>query len=286
MFNRISQIMEGSIELARAEGELAISRARASLMGIVLATLFATLGGIGLLGLLAAMVAAMAQSLGWIGSLAIVSAIVLVVAAIATVVTMYSLRSIADRSRADAEARRKAVHAKQQLAGDVPAGTDDHGRKLHAPASGQALNSNGAPSEPARGQAGAEGVSFEEKAAAFIVENPAKVAGGALAVLAVLGPMRTLRYAGRAMLVGSLVQSIAKQAGDSGGRPGAAAPASSAPPPPPPHTPSPRPTAVAPAQTYAPVAEPKVGFSTNGSGHRPARNGVGRNGADRLAGHA
>jgi len=198
MFGRLTQILKGSGELVRVESELALSKAKASLARLAVVSVCGFVGLLSVIGLLIAATAGLAAELGWITALALISGSSLILAVSIAFITSYLMHKSAKESRERTRLRREEAAAKSEISGDKGMSeSSDQGPRAGEPASTDGTS--------------AEQESWEQKAATYVVENPGKVASGAFAVLAVLGPFRALRLLSRGMMVAGLVSSASKE---------------------------------------------------------------------------
>lgn len=190
MFDRLRQIGLGAGELVRAEGRLLLARARRSLLlsGLIALSGLAIIAG--LAGLLVALGVLLSTVMHWGLALAIVAAVVLLVGGGALWAASRRVRRDLKREHLPVELQMQAQHAKERIAGTI---------NPPPPPPEQPM-----PGEP-------EPRSVQDRVAAFVASHPAIAAGSAMLTLAAVGPGRTLKLAGRGLLVASLVEKVREQ---------------------------------------------------------------------------
>ncbi len=189
MFDRINDIISGSGSLVRSEAEILATRLVRSSLGVVVVAAGVLLAVVGLGGLATAATAVIAQELGWIVALTISSAVVAVLAAITIAIAASATRSANKRSNMPAETQQRAAEAELKLDASKPSPQ----------------------SEPKPTAAAAPGDDIKQQLAAFIAGNPGIAMGGAAAIVALLGPSKTLKYASRAIMLAQLASNIKQQ---------------------------------------------------------------------------
>ncbi len=203
MFDRIASLAAGSGQLLRVEGQMLLSQARKGLIfgGV------AILGGLAVVAALAGLVVAagiaLAQSFGIVWGIAGVS---LVVLAFGLAVAAFANRRLAEATRPSSvptELRLQEEESKRLLAGEQPAG----GRE------------RAAMSQPTPRPSEQPSATWQDKVAGFAVENPGVALGGAVAVVALVGPWRTLKLLGRGAMIAGLASSAIKEATEAGRQP-------------------------------------------------------------------
>ncbi len=202
MIDRMSDIVSGVCELARAETEILLVRARTTLIqvaiivtGLVIATLSVT-------ALLVALTWTLANEFGLPIALTIVGAIGLTIA-LGVFLTLSAIsKRIADRESERRNAEIRAEAASAQIKGEEDMDTDKPQRPSLNPSDQNQGSKNSKADSPG---------SLEEKILGAVMENPGLVAGGALTVISVLGPMRTIRLLGRTTMLAGLVSSALSQ---------------------------------------------------------------------------
>jgi hypothetical protein len=202
MIDRISEITTGVLELARAECELALAKARTTLLQLALIVMGLTLATISISAMLVSATWAIADELGWIAALAIVGSAGAVIA-----LTIITLSAMLVRSTQNSEATESAmqrankatlqIEGKSQLAADLDRPDELKADHTDNTQSGR-TNSDKSPSEHA---------SLKGKLLEAVLEHPAAVAGGALTVVSLLGPSKTLRLIGRTTMLAGLASS-------------------------------------------------------------------------------
>lgn len=197
MIDRISEITTGLLELARAEGELALAKARTTILQLAVIAMGLTLATISITAILVAATWAIANELGWIAALAIVGSAGTVIAL--TIVTLSAMLSRSNqRSDAAESAMQRANQATLQIEGKSQIDPDpERPEQLGADPSDrtQASQSSDAHS------------SLKGKILEAVLEHPAAVAGGALTVVSLLGPSKTIRLIGRTTMLAGLASS-------------------------------------------------------------------------------
>lgn len=191
-------MVSGVCELARAESEILIVRARSALIQLaVIATgLLVALISIG--AILVAITWTLAFDLGWPAALAIVGTAGLILATLIIVALSSISRKLANGDTDVKHAEIRAQAASNQIKGEEDMNIQDpkNPRLESDPANANQKKDHKKP-DP----------SLEERVINTILENPGLVAGGALTVFSLLGPSRTIRLLSRTTMLAGLVSS-------------------------------------------------------------------------------
>ena len=165
------------------------------------------LGGAGvclaIIGLLVAAGIALASELGAAWAIGIVSLALLVLATATILGSKLWLRHSAATCRRGIEQR--IDQAESELKGNAPTHLQNASAGKHSVVPG---DSGGVRPE----RDGAEGpTDVKQRVAECIAENPATTAGGAFALLALVGPMRSLRLLGRGVMLAGLASRVHRE---------------------------------------------------------------------------
>lgn len=207
MIDRISEVTTGLVELARAEGELAMARARASILQLAVVVMGLTLATISITAVLVAATWAIASELGWIAALAIIGSAG-VVLALSLIAISSRLPRWMQRNEDKRAALQRANKATLQIEGRSPLDPDQQSEE-------QPVQS--ASNTEASAASGDQSGSLQSRLLTAVLENPGAVAGGAMTVVALLGPSRTLRLIGRTTMVAGLASSALDKLKESDG---------------------------------------------------------------------
>lgn len=207
MIDRISEVTTGLVELARAEGELAIARARASILQLAVVVMGLTLATISIAAVLVAATWAIASELGWISALAIIGSAG-VVLALSLIAISSRLPRWMQRNEDKRAALQRANKATLQIEGRSPLDPDQQTEEQ--PVQSESNTETSAAS-------GEQSKSLQSRLLTAVLENPGAVAGGAMTVVALLGPSRTLRLIGRTTMVAGLASSALDKLKESDG---------------------------------------------------------------------
>lgn len=154
-------------------------------------------------GLVVAGAVVLAGEVGWVAALAIASGAVLL---LGLLIALFARWRAARSTRTRAmprETRLRAQHARHLIKGDETVNQHQHRQPHHH----EAAPPHAAMHESHNDQHEA---SIQDKVAVFAMKNPAAAAGGALAVLALFGPTRTIKLLGRGMMLAGIASSIVK----------------------------------------------------------------------------
>lgn len=199
MFDRITSIATGTADLVRAEGELLVERCRRFLSWSLVLAAGTTVVMLGGTALIVAGVAYLATITGWIAAVAIAGCTGLCIGGATIVIARKKSTSSLLREELPISAPVRAEQARARI----------EGRDLGDESKESSDDSNTASSASAEGD---DSRSWQDRVAQYAVENPGISIAGVSAVVALLGPGKTLKYAGRtAMLVG-LARKVAKHA--------------------------------------------------------------------------
>ena len=208
MLSNLRTIVSAGGDLIRSEGSILAERLRRIALWSGLVALAALVLLVAAIALSVAATAALAAEIGWIPALAIAGSCALMLS-IATL--LYARRAMTRqlrRSEMPLEPRTTSKIAKQEIVDALP-GVD--------PEAESASNSqtNGTP--------GGADDDLAAKVTKFITDHPAEIAGGAVAVLGLIGPVRSFRLLSKGVVLAGIAQSIVKQMGtaDSAEAPGA-----------------------------------------------------------------
>jgi len=208
MLSNLRTIVSAGGDLIRSEGTILAERLRRIALWSGLVALAALVLLVAAIALSVAATAALAAEIGWIPALAIAGSCALMLS-IATL--LYARRAMTRqlrRSEMPLEPRTTSKIAKQEIVDALP-GVD--------PEAESASNSqtNGTP--------GGADDDLAAKVTKFITDHPAEIAGGAVAVLGLIGPVRSFRLLSKGVVLAGIAQSIVKQMGtaDSAEAPGA-----------------------------------------------------------------
>lgn len=203
MIDRMSDIVSGVCELARAETELILVRARTALIQVAVVVTGLVIALVSIGSILVALTWTLADQMGLPAALTIVGAVGLVLAAlIILVISVLSPRLAANDPESErAEIRAKAASA--QIKGKQEMDIENPERPALGDSTPKKDRSENGP-DP----------SLEERVIGAVLENPALVAGGALTVVSILGPKRTIRLLGRTTMLVGLVSSALGQMKD------------------------------------------------------------------------
>lgn len=188
MLERLHKLLAGAGDLFRAEAEVALLSLRRALLASMLVMLGAVLLAVAVLILGVAGTALLAQRIGWAGAGAIVSGVVLIVSVALLTIGRTVLAGTPKRSLD--EARDAADRSRGELQNAVTPG-----------------DTEGDPS-PGADDTEDETEGLTEAATRYVLEHPAQVAGATFAVLAIVGPFRTLRLLGRGAAAASLIGTV------------------------------------------------------------------------------
>lgn len=199
----MSDIVSGVCELARAETELVLVRARTTLIQVAVVVTGLVIAIVSIIAILVALTWTLASHAGLPAALTIVGAVGLVLAAliILTISVLSPRLSAHDPESERAETRAQA--ASEQIKGKHDMDIENPERPALEGKAG-AKDRIGNDPEP----------SLEERVISAVLENPALVAGGALTVVSILGPKRTIRLLGRTTMLAGLVSSALGQMKD------------------------------------------------------------------------
>jgi len=207
MIDRISEVTTGLVELARAEGELAMARARASLVQLAVIVMGLTLASISIAAVLVAATWAIGSELGWISALAITGSAGVVLALSVLAISSRLPRWI-QRSEDKQAALQRANKATLQIEGRSQLDPDQEKEKESVqPTRDTSANTSGEE----------DSESLQGRLIRAALENPAAVAGGAMTVVALLGPSKTLRLIGRTTMIAGLASSALDKLKESDG---------------------------------------------------------------------
>ncbi len=208
MFNRVTDIATGTADLFRAEGELLIERSRRLLSYGVLMAVAGTIAGISLLGLAVAGGAALASLIGWVAALTVAGTVGLSLSLVVLVLARQRTSEIIRRDELPRDPRARAEEARARISdGDT---RDTQQNSSHANTSTTSEKSGDDDSG-----------SIADRVAEYVVSNPGASVAGISAAMAVLGPGKTLKYAGRAMMLAKLAKKMVEHATDDSPRPAA-----------------------------------------------------------------
>ncbi|MFG0241502.1 MAG: hypothetical protein ACF8R9_01820 [Phycisphaerales bacterium JB054] len=203
MLSNLRTIVSAGGDLIRSEGTILAERLRriALWSGLVaLATLVLLVAAI---AISVAATAALAAEIGWIPALAIAGSCALMLS-IATL--LYARRAMTRqlrRSEMPLEPRTTSTIARQEIADALP-GTEP----------GTEPDAESASNSQTNGTAGPTDGDLAAKVTKFIADHPAEIAGGAVAVLGLIGPVRSFRLLSRGVVLAGIAQSIVKQMGN------------------------------------------------------------------------
>lgn len=203
MLSNLRTIVSAGGDLIRSEGTILAERLRriALWSGLVaLATLVLLVAAI---AISVAATAALAAEIGWIPALAIAGSCALMLS-IATL--LYARRAMTRqlrRSEMPLEPRTASTIARQEIADALP-GTEPDTEPDAESASNSQTN----------GTAGPTDGDLAAKVTKFIADHPAEIAGGAVAVLGLIGPVRSFRLLSKGVVLAGIAQSIVKQMGN------------------------------------------------------------------------
>ena len=180
-----------------------LSQARKGLMygGVAILGGLAIVAALG--GLVVAAGIALAQSFGLVWGIAGVSLVVLVFGLAVAVFANRRLAEATKPSSVPMELRVQEEESKRLMAGDDRVG-------------GRENSSHAADSQRPSEQPSA---TWQDKVAGFAVENPGVALGGAVAVVALVGPWRTLKLLGRGAMIAGLASSAIKEMTEAGREP-------------------------------------------------------------------
>ncbi len=206
MFDRLEDMMTGGGEFVRAECTMLLVQLRRSVFwGVV-----AVFGGLALLlalvSLLIAGAAMLAQQTGWIAALAIVAGVGLLGGAAMVYWALGKLKSATAREAMPVTQRLRAAEAKSQISGQ---------RSEEDSMSNEQQRTN--PQHRPPEEANSLTDHWQERIAEAVTKNPMAAASGAFALLALLGPGRSVKMLGRGMMLASLAASVIKQTTDDQG---------------------------------------------------------------------
>lgn len=188
-------------EVVRDELQLALGQLRrsASAIGLVAIAVVLVLAGVVLAGAVGAF--HLAQAMGWTATLLLVAGTLLTLAGAVFLASRRVLdraRSAGERSGAGEEHEKEGesmVSAQQPRSGD---GNGQPGRGPHE-------GSRSADTDRGRAEE-----SVVTKVIDYAMKHPVQVACGGFAVVAMLGPFRTLKLAGRGVAAASMLASVVK----------------------------------------------------------------------------
>ncbi len=242
MIDRFRNIATGAAELLHVEADMLLTAARRSLVWLTVLLAGGFVIGLGILGLLVALTWVIALEIGVLAAIAIVSAGLLALGLAACVAARRTLARASRRATMPQPLLNRRKEAHKLMAGQDTHPSDAPGR--HQQESGQDHD-------------------LKDQIGHFIGKNPALAAAGAFTALALFGPARTFRLAGRAMMIGGIVAGAMRGAREQ--RPGERAPDADEPREPAGERPSSAPTPTSQAPPYqreAPHGDPLV--SNNG----------------------
>lgn len=199
MFSRLASIGLGSGRLLRAEGEGLLRRAQLSVVWAGAAFIGGVVLTIGIVAVLVAGTAWVAGQLGWVPAVAITGGAVLVAGLVLLAVSRAALRNAVRRQSVPAQARMDSKIARMQIKGDDPMSeseTDHTGGHEAGPETQD---------------------DWQAKAAEFVTKNPGIVIGGAICVVAAIGPFRSLKMLSRGLMLAGLASSLKDKLGEQNG---------------------------------------------------------------------
>ncbi len=201
IFWRMKELLEGSGELLRAEAELASMRFRRMLVGSVLVLLGGTIALAGLASVAAGIAVEIAGRLGWSAALVIVGGGVTLLCLIGWLIAATaggrSPESIEEQIFPETNsAKAEARQAKARMADAATPGPT-----TVPPPGGESVIHE-------------QVEEIKNHAVRFASHNPLLVGSGALLVLSVIGPSRTLRMISRAAAAAGVVGTIIEMLGD------------------------------------------------------------------------
>lgn len=195
MLDQLASITSGGGRLLRAEGEMLLLQARRACAWGALAILGVLGVCLGLLGVLTALTAAFAQEVGWIWATAAASGVIACAGGVVILTAKVRMRRSTDIAAMPDTVRSRAADARREMAGE--------------PTLEEA--------EAERQRPEGEDESWQDKAVRFAMENPGLAAGGAFAVVAILGPWRTMRMVSRGMMLAGLASNLLGKVGENDG---------------------------------------------------------------------
>lgn len=200
MLDRLSRVFAGGGGLLRAESQLAALALKRALGAAVAFAIAGVLAAVALLTLGVAGVVILAGEVGWPIAAAIVGGALL---ALSIIVLVAGRMAMSKRAPADPERlEREADRCKQEMRDAVT--PDDP--EPDAPGASPGIGGGTVPKSMNE---------LKDAATTFISKHPVETASAAFAVLALVGPFRTLRLLGRGAALAGLVGSIASNLGDS-----------------------------------------------------------------------
>ena len=199
MFSRLASIGLGSGRLLRAEGEGLLRRAQLSIVWAGAAFIGGVVLTVGVVAMLVAGTAWIAGQLGWVPAVAIVGAAVLIAGLVLLAVSRAALRKAVRRQSVPMQARMDSEIARMQIKGDDPMSDfkSDH-----------TGGHNAGPNQQD---------DWQDKAAEFVTKNPGIVVGGAICVIAAIGPFRSLKMLSRGLMIAGLASSLKDKLGEQNG---------------------------------------------------------------------
>ena len=196
MFANLRTIVSAGGDLFRSEGTILLERFRRVALLSGLFALAALVLVAAALALSVAATAALAAEIGWIPALAIASTLALCFSIAALLYIRRAMTQQLRRSEMPLEPRTASVIAKQEITDALP-GTDSDG------------DSAGRPESPATPDT--DDPDLTARVTRFITDHPAEIAGGAVAVLGLIGPVRSLRLLSKGVMLAGVAQSISRQ---------------------------------------------------------------------------
>jgi len=198
MLSNLRTIVSAGGDLIRSEGSILAERLRRIALWSGLVALAALVLLVAAIALSVAATAALAAEIGWISALAIAGSCALVLSIATLLYARGAMTRQLRRSEMPLEPRTTSKIAKQEIVDALP-GVD--------PEAESASNSqtDGTPD-------GADD-DLAAKVTKFITDHPAEIAGGAVAVLGLIGPVRSFRLLSKGVVLAGIAQSIVKQMG-------------------------------------------------------------------------
>lgn len=198
MFANLRTIVSAGGDLFRSEGTILLERFRRVVLWSGLFAAAALVLIAAAVALSVAATAALATEIGWIPALTIAGACALGLSIAALAYARRSMTRQLRRSEMPIEPRTTSILAKQEIADALPGGEPD------------AAADGGDDGEPASG-CPADEQDLAAKVTKFVTDHPAEIAGGAVAVLGLIGPVRSFRLLSKGVMLAGIARSISKQ---------------------------------------------------------------------------
>lgn len=198
MLSNLRTIVSAGGDLIRSEGTILAERLRRIALWSGLVALAALVLLVAAIALSVAATAALASEIGWIPALAIAGSCALILSVVGLAYVRREMTRQLRRSEMPLEPRAASMLAKQEIVDALPGGEPD---------------AESASNSRTDGTPGGADDDLAAKVTKFITDHPAEIAGGAVAVLGLIGPVRSFRLLSKGVVLAGIAQSIVKQMG-------------------------------------------------------------------------